>query len=78
MLKYPASSTRLFVNVGVIIRVYVLPCKPVAVIAKLMTLILVHIQVIQDVPVGAVNRHLAYKIAGKTTPMEKYREITNS
>jgi hypothetical protein len=66
MLKYPAPSTRLLVSVGVIVRVYVLPCKPVAVIAKLMTLILVHIQVIQDMPVGAVNRHLAYKIVVKS------------
>jgi len=65
MSKYPASSTRLFVNVGVIIRVYVLPRKPVAVIAKLMTLILVRIQVIQDMPVGAVNRHLTFKIVVK-------------
>lgn len=65
MPKCPASSTRLLVNVGVIVRVYVLPRKPVAVIAKLMTVILVHIQVIQDMSVGAVNRHLAYKIVVK-------------
>jgi len=54
MPKYPASSTRLFVNVGVIIRVYVLPRRPVAVIAKLMTLILVRIQVIQDMSIRCV------------------------
>lgn len=66
MLKYPAPSTRLLVNVGVIVRVYVLPRKPVTDLAKLMTLILVHIQVIQDMPVGAVNRHLAYKIVVKS------------
>jgi hypothetical protein len=54
------------VNVGIRVRVYVLPRKPVTVITKLMTLILVHIQVIQDMPVGAVNRHLAYKIVLKS------------
>jgi len=31
MPKYPASSTRLLVSVGVTVRVYVLPRKPTAV-----------------------------------------------
>jgi hypothetical protein len=66
MPKYPASFTLLLLNVVVIVRVYVLPRKPVAVIAKLITLILIHIQVIQDMPVGAVNRHLAFKIVVKS------------
>jgi hypothetical protein len=67
MPKYPASSTRLLVNVGV--EESVSTCCHASesqLLQNLMTVILVHIQVIQDMPVGAVNRHLAYKIVVKS------------
>jgi hypothetical protein len=53
----------------------VLPRQPVAVIAKLITLILGHSQVIQEIAVGAVNRYLAYKIVVKSYTWKNTRKL---
>jgi hypothetical protein len=55
--------------------VYVLSRQPVAVTAKLMTLILVHIKVIQDIAVGAVNIYIPYKIVVESNTWKSTRKL---